>query len=56
MLTLGTKLYVEGKIVGVEENHDGDLVYKIDVVNHDAWNRPERITLKESELSTFTKE
>lgn len=56
MLSLGTKLYVEGKVVGMEINRDGDLEYKIDVVNHDGWDRPERITLKEDELGTFTKD
>lgn len=47
MLELNTTVFVKGKIVGVEiDRITGNLKYKIDVVNHDCWDRPERVELE----------
>lgn len=54
MLNLGDTIYVQGEVVGIEKKDDG-IVYKIDVVNKDAWGRPERVEIPEKDLVELTR-
>lgn len=55
MLELGSEIYVKGEVVGIEKDHDGNIKYKIDVVNKGILDRPERVTIPENDIARLTK-